>query len=113
MYLTRCLKRTYVCVFPTKGKHKRIRREFKIKTKYEDYTAHELVELFTQIWGLNCITEEKHSALVEHFLTITEHPDGLQLTVYIEAGIAKDPRDVIRIVNEWRLAHGKPGFKTQ
>jgi hypothetical protein len=49
---------------------------------------------------------------VEHFLRITEHPDGLQLTVYIEAGIAKDPQDVIRIVNEWRLANGKPGYKT-
>ncbi|MEZ2876974.1 bacteriocin immunity protein [Pseudomonas lundensis] len=83
-----------------------------MKTQYEVYTEHELVKLFTDIWCINFLSEEEHSALVEHFLRITEHPDGLQLTVYIEAGIAKDPQDVIRIVNEWRLANGKPGYKT-
>ncbi|MGO2287198.1 bacteriocin immunity protein [Pseudomonas lundensis] len=46
------------------------------------------------------------------FKPLPPPPEGLGLTLCIEAGIAKDPQNLIRIVNEWRLPQGKPGSKS-
>ncbi|NNA01844.1 bacteriocin immunity protein [Pseudomonas lundensis] len=83
-----------------------------MKTKYKNHTAHELIESFTKIGDIIFITKEENSILIEHFQVITPPPEGLGLTLCIEAGIAKDPQNLIRIVNEWRLPQGKPGSKS-
>ncbi|MBI6854072.1 bacteriocin immunity protein [Pseudomonas cichorii] len=82
-----------------------------LKYKFEEYTESEFLELLNAIWAIDVTSEEEHDKLIEHFSTITEHPQGNGLIFYPEAGVEDTPQGVINTIKSWRAANGKPGFK--
>ncbi|MDK6923875.1 bacteriocin immunity protein, partial [Escherichia coli] len=49
--------------------------------------------------------------LLEHFVKITEHPDGTDLIYYPSDNRDDSPEGIVKEIKEWRAANGKPGFK--
>lgn len=81
------------------------------KEKLADYTESEFLELVTKICTADTASEEEDDELVEHFSTITEHPQGYGVIFYPEAGADDSPQGIVALIKEWRAANGKPGFK--
>ncbi|NMT56124.1 bacteriocin immunity protein, partial [Vibrio parahaemolyticus] len=50
--------------------------------------------------------------LLENFIAITEHPEGSDLIYYPENPEDGKSESIVRIVKEWRLSQGLPGFKS-
>ncbi|EAW3494125.1 bacteriocin immunity protein [Salmonella enterica] len=48
---------------------------------------------------------------MDHFIKITEHPKQGDLIAYPESPEAREPKNIIRIVKEWRKSKGLPLFK--
>ncbi len=48
---------------------------------------------------------------LEHFIKITEHPEGSDLIYYPEGNNDGSATAIIKEVKEWRAKNGKPGFK--
>jgi glycine cleavage system protein P-like pyridoxal-binding family len=49
--------------------------------------------------------------LMDHFIVITEHPKQGDLIAYPESPEAREPKNIIKIVKEWRKSQGLPLFK--
>ncbi|MCP1495400.1 DNA-binding transcriptional ArsR family regulator [Pseudomonas migulae] len=88
------------------------------KERLEDYTEAEFLaflqgfSLFPE--GLHGKALEVHlDRLLEHFLVITEHPDGSDVIFYPKEGQEDSPEGILKEVKEWRAANNKPGFKPE
>ncbi|MCU6680492.1 bacteriocin immunity protein [Leclercia sp. H6W5] len=75
------------------------------------YTEAEFLALVTKICEADYDTESKHTQAVLLFKKLTEHPDGSDLIYYPKQGQDDSPEGIVKVVKEWREAHGKPGFK--
>ncbi|SDT20303.1 bacteriocin immunity protein [Pseudomonas chlororaphis] len=83
-----------------------------LKNSISDYTEKEFLQLLTDICEVNCQSEEDHSALVQHFRKISEHPKGSDLIFYPSDDADDSPEGILKTVKEWRRANGLPGFKS-
>lgn len=83
-----------------------------LKNKFEDYTKQEFLA-FLQVIN-TAIEDEPDNVLVpliEHFEKITEHPSGSDLFFRPQGSNRGEPEQVLEIVEMWRLANSKKGFK--
>jgi len=83
-----------------------------LKNKFEDYTKQEFL-VFLQMIN-TAIEDEPDNVLVplmELFEKITEHPSGSDLFFRPQGSNRGEPEQVLEIVETWRLANGKLGFK--
>ncbi|WP_265495024.1 bacteriocin immunity protein [Providencia heimbachae] len=82
----------------------------KLKNSISDYTEAEFKQLIEAI--INCEGNEKtQDNNLEHFIRITEHPDGSDLIYYPNDGDDDSPAGILKTVKEWRAKNGKSGFK--
>jgi hypothetical protein len=81
------------------------------KRDFSDFTEVEFLSLLVDICETNAATEEEHSALVQCFETVSEHPAGSDLIYYPEPGADDSPEGILQTVKAWRTANGLSGFK--
>ncbi len=81
-----------------------------LKSKLEEYTENEFIELISRIISDEG-TEEEQDALLEEFIKITEHPSGSDLIYYPKNGADDSSEGILKTIKEWRAKNGKPGFK--
>ncbi|MDE1265820.1 bacteriocin immunity protein [Vibrio aestuarianus] len=82
------------------------------KESITDYTEAEFLNLLKKIAKADAPSEKALDDLVDHFEVITQHPDGSDLIYYPENPEDGKPESIVRIVKEWRLSQGLPGFKS-
>ncbi|WP_447748516.1 bacteriocin immunity protein [Pseudomonas nicosulfuronedens] len=83
-----------------------------MKSNIAEFTEAEFVSFLEEILVENkAPTDDVLDVLLDQFCEITGHPDGTDLIYYPENGSSGSPVDVTRVVKEWRLAKGLPGFK--
>ncbi|QBF24609.1 bacteriocin immunity protein [Pseudomonas tructae] len=87
-----------------------------LKQRIEDYTDAEFLELVREFFeNRSGLTGKEYGQyidkLMNHFVTITEHPGKSDVICYPAVGEEDSPEGVLRRVKEWRAANGKPGFK--
>ncbi|VVN12875.1 Colicin-E7 immunity protein [Pseudomonas fluorescens] len=88
------------------------------KDRFEEYTEAEFLsflgEFFHQTSGLKGRALEMYrDKLLEHFESITEHPDRSDVIFYPKEGQEDSPEGILKEVKEWRAANNKPGFKPE
>lgn len=76
-----------------------------------DYTEYEFLNFVRKLFDVTATTETEDINNILEFNRLTEHPDGSDLIYYPREGREDSPEGVVQEVKEWRLAHGKPGFK--
>ncbi|MDH0624236.1 bacteriocin immunity protein [Pseudomonas chengduensis] len=81
-----------------------------LKNSFTEYTEDEFLELIKAIE--NAKTESERDHLLEHFITVTEHPAGSDLLYYPEPDADDSPKGILQTVKEWRAAHNLPGIKS-
>jgi hypothetical protein len=79
----------------------------------EDITEVEFLELVKKICIVDYKTEYQHRQAVTRFETLGEHPDGSDLIYYPDASADNSPEGIVKTIKEWRVANGKPGFKSE
>ncbi|QXF33158.1 bacteriocin immunity protein [Photorhabdus luminescens] len=82
-----------------------------LKSKLEEYTETEFLELISMIFEGKYPSEAEHDAIVNNIVRVSEYPGGTDLLYYPEDGIEDSPEGVLKVVKEWRAINGKPGFK--
>ncbi|EJB8443815.1 bacteriocin immunity protein [Vibrio parahaemolyticus] len=83
----------------------------RLHDRLEDYTEFEFLELLNTIISAEG-SDEYQDELLENFIAITEHPEGSDLIYYPENPEDGKSESIVRIVKEWRLSQGLPGFKS-
>ncbi|MFC0228389.1 bacteriocin immunity protein [Serratia aquatilis] len=81
-----------------------------LKNNLTQYTEQEFIKL-VEIIIKNEGTESEIDALLEHFISMTDHPSGSDLIYYPENGNDGTSVNIVKTVKEWRAKNGKPGFK--
>ncbi|RWU22199.1 bacteriocin immunity protein [Pseudomonas alkylphenolica] len=82
----------------------------KLKASISDYTPTEFKLVIREI--INATGSESYQdELLEHFIDITEHPDGSDLIFYPANGKAGTPEQILEHIVQWRAANDKLGFK--
>ncbi|MGF1723446.1 bacteriocin immunity protein [Photobacterium nomapromontoriensis] len=82
----------------------------KNKERFQDYTLSEFLELLNEIFESKG-SDKYQDELLEHFITITAHPDGSDLIYYPEKEEDGTPERIVEIVKAWRESKGLPLFK--
>ena len=80
--------------------------------KIEEYTESEFLLFVKKICDSEYATEKDQVNAVLKFEALTEHPDGSDLIYYAPSDAESTPEFIIKKVKEWRVANGKPGFKS-
>ncbi|AWC96099.1 MULTISPECIES: bacteriocin immunity protein [Enterobacterales] len=81
-----------------------------LKKSISDYTETEFKKFIEAI--INCDGDEKtQDNNLEHFINVTEHPDGSDLIYYPENNNDGSADAIIKEIKTWRSKNGKPGFK--
>lgn len=75
-----------------------------------EYTKDDFIKLIDEIISDNG-TEEHQDELLELFIKLAEHPAGSDLIYYPESEEQSTPAVITDIIQKWRQANGKPGFK--
>ncbi len=88
------------------------------KERLEDYTEAEFLsflgEFFHQTSGLRGrALEDYRDKLLDHFESLTEHPDRSDVIFYPKEGQEDSPEGILKEVKKWREANNKPGFKPE
>lgn len=84
----------------------------RLKDNLIDYTEQEFLDFIAEIDRANDDESDAVlSSLLLHFAKITEHPSGFDLLYNPASKEEGEPREVLRIVKEWRMANGRSGFK--
>ncbi|AWA98991.1 TPA: bacteriocin immunity protein [Vibrio harveyi] len=83
----------------------------RLHDRLEDYTEFEFLELLNTIISAEG-SDEYQDELLENFIATTEHPEGSDLIYYPENPEDGKSESIVRIVKEWRLSQGLPGFKS-
>lgn len=87
-----------------------------LKPRFEDYTQAEFLA-FVRLFFKNDSPLEGSAyvdwkcRMMDHFETITEHPDRSDVICFPPAGADRSAEGIVQRVMEWRAANGKPGFK--
>lgn len=92
---------------------------FNFKETITDYTEQEFIEFLNEFRdetrkdnSLKGEQLEKYlDALFDHFIEITEHPAQGDLIAYPETSEARKPKNIVKIVKEWRRSQGLHLFK--
>jgi hypothetical protein len=83
-----------------------------IKSSLSDYTEAEFLSFLLELRVANkSVADEGLDPLLNHFCTITKHPDGTDLFYYPENGADNSSEGVIGTLKKWRADNGLPGFK--
>lgn len=92
---------------------------FEFKRTLNDYTENEFLEFLHEFRS----TTRKDKSLkgkkldsyldklMDHIISVTEHPKQGDLIAYPESPEAREPKNIIKIVKEWRKSQGLPLFK--
>ncbi|MCW5004335.1 bacteriocin immunity protein [Enterobacter roggenkampii] len=92
---------------------------FEFKRTLNDYTENEFLEFLHEFRS----TTRKDKSLkgkkldsyldklMDHFISVTEHPKQGDLIAYPESPEAREPKNIIKNVREWRKSQGLPLFK--
>lgn len=90
-----------------------------LKKTINDYTEDEFIEFLQEF--RRATRKDKSlkgkeldtylDKLMDHFIVITEHPKQGVLIAYPESPEAREPKNIIKIVKEWRKSQGLPLFK--
>lgn len=83
-----------------------------LKSKLEEYTESEYLNLINCLFDGGYSSEEEHDAIVENIVNTSEHPNRTGVLYYPEEGVDDSPAGVLKAIKDWRSANGKPGFKT-
>lgn len=84
-----------------------------LKDSIDEYTRKEFLDFIGEIDRAN--EDEPDSVLsplLMHFRKITEHPSGIDLLYRPATAEDGKPERIVEIVESWRLANGKSGFKS-
>lgn len=84
-----------------------------LKPRLQDYTEREFLEFTRRIAAVD-VKKQDHDRLIEHFDTIVECPDAIDLIFHparMEWVQVYAPSIVLRIVADWCATNGKPGPK--
>ena len=89
-----------------------------LKERCEDYTESEFLEFLVGFFelpdglegsALGSYTDRR----IDHFIKVTEHPDGSDVIFYPKEGQEDSPAGILKEVKEWRARNNKPGFKPE
>lgn len=80
-----------------------------LKSRFEDYTESEFVELVKEICSAKG-GESYQDKLLEHFISISEHPEGSDLIFYSD-DVDATPEKIVASIKSWRKANGMSGLK--
>lgn len=83
-----------------------------LKSKLEEYTESEYLNLIECLFEGRYSSEEEHDAIIENIVNTSEHPKRTGVLYYPDEGVEDSPIGVINVIKEWRAANGKRGFKT-
>jgi hypothetical protein len=81
------------------------------KTKFDEYTESEYMNLINRLFQGGFTSEEEHDAVVDNIVSTSEHPNGTGILYYPDEGVEDSPAGVLNAIKAWREANGKPGFK--
>ncbi|AVX91071.1 MULTISPECIES: bacteriocin immunity protein [Pseudomonas] len=83
-----------------------------MKKNLSEYTEAEFLRFMQEIRTANKSTsDDVLDPLLDHFCSITEHPDGTDLIYYPDEGVDNSNEGITETVKKWRAANGLPGFK--
>lgn len=81
-----------------------------LKSRFNEYTEQEFTELVREI--VEAVGSSEHQdKLLEHFISVAEHPSGSDLIYYPDDDANSSPERITEIVKNWRADQGLPGFK--
>lgn len=81
-----------------------------IKPTFEDYTEAEFTQLVSEICNAEG-DETYQDQLLEHFISVSEHPEGSDLIYYSQDEDATSEK-IVAAVKSWRKANGKSSLKS-
>ncbi|HHX8338896.1 TPA: bacteriocin immunity protein [Vibrio alginolyticus] len=81
-----------------------------LKNTLSAYTEAEFINLLDEIIESKG-SDDYQDKLLEHFISITEHPAGSDLIYYPENPGEDTPERIAKIVKDWRALQGLPCFK--
>lgn len=84
-----------------------------LKNTLEEYTEDEYLDLIECLFEGNYSSEHEHDAIVENIVITSEHPDGTGILYDPGESVEDSPAGVLNAIKTWRIANGKPGFKTE
>lgn len=100
--------------FPSTPPKKRNRKiNINLKTRFEDYTEREYIELVSILFDGSYSSEDEHDSIFEIIISTSEHPSASDVLCHPEDGVEDSPFGVVTVFKEWRAANGKPGFKPE
>lgn len=82
----------------------------KRKNTLNAYTEADFINLLDEIIESKG-SDDYQDKLLEHFISITEHPAGSDLIYYPENPGEETPEGIVKIVKDWRASQGLPCFK--
>jgi len=82
------------------------------KTTISEYSEREFLKFLNEIYNANeTETEATLDRMLDHLVSITEHPKGTDLLFWPEPGKTGSGEEVLKDVKEWCKENGKPGFQ--
>ncbi|WP_104028832.1 bacteriocin immunity protein [Vibrio jasicida] len=81
-----------------------------LKDTLSAYTEAEFINLIDEIIESKG-SDDYQDKLLEHFISITDHPGGSDLIYYPENPGEETPKGIVKIVKDWRASQGLPCFK--
>ena len=85
----------------------------KFKKCLSDYTEREFLEVLELLFVDTPTTEKELDELVDHIISVSEHPKETDIIYYPEPGTEHSPEGVLKTIKDWRALNGKPGFKAE
>ncbi|MDZ3991117.1 bacteriocin immunity protein [Pseudomonas sp. Teo4] len=83
-----------------------------MKKTIADFTETEFLNFVIKIYEVDYPTDKTHTDAIFEFERLSEHPKKSDLIFYPDHG-KSGPASIVEEVKSWRLANGKPGFKTE
>jgi len=84
-----------------------------LKSKFEDYTEREYLELVSTLFDGSYGSEAEHDDIFETIINTSEHPNACDVLCHPEQDVEDSPQGAIDVFKTWRAANGKPGFKAE
>ncbi|GKX63424.1 colicin immunity protein E2 [Pragia fontium] len=81
-----------------------------LRSRLNEYTEAEFLELINALCN-DLGTEQQQNLWLEHFIEVTNHPDGSDLIYYPVYEEDGTPQRIIEIVKQWRSSQGLASFK--
>jgi hypothetical protein len=81
-----------------------------LQSSIDQYTEDDFIGLINEIIEAQD-SDAYQDELLEHFIAVTEHPDGSDLIYYPDDTADATPDRIVEIVKQWRTSQGLPCFK--